>query len=195
MPRPREARIDDAVLRATLEAFFRAGVDGLSMVEVAAAAGVGRQSIYRRWPTKRALVLAAVEAAVVVLPEPRGTTVRERLGELLGAVDQRDVGARVVAVAGRIAVETERHPEIARRCVERFVLPRRRLLADELRAGVERGELRADLDVELVVETLTGALLLAHLTPGADLDRPPVEPSALVDLVLGGAAQRGRPQG
>ncbi|MGL5850662.1 MAG: TetR/AcrR family transcriptional regulator [Phycicoccus sp.] len=190
MARPRERRVDDAVLPVALELYFRGGLDGLSLVEVARQAGVSRQSVYRRWATKLELVLAAVHGVDLALPEPAGETVRERLVSLLGTVDPAVVGPRVAAFAGRIALERDRHPELARACLERFTVPRRQQLRDEVSAGVDRGELRAGLDVDLVVETLTGALLMPALTGAPVGVAPRVEAAPLVDLVLDGAAVR-----
>ncbi|MGL5928804.1 MAG: TetR/AcrR family transcriptional regulator [Dermatophilaceae bacterium] len=190
MARPRERRVDDAVLPVALELYFRGGLDGLSLVEVARQAGVSRQSVYRRWATKLELVLAAMRGVDLSLPEPTGETVRERLVSILGTVDPVVVGPRVAAFVGRIALERDQHPELAQACLERFTVPRRQQLHDEISAGVDRGELRSDLDVDLVVETLTGALLMPALTGASVGIAPLVAAAPLVDLVLDGAAAR-----
>ncbi|MGL4175904.1 MAG: TetR/AcrR family transcriptional regulator [Dermatophilaceae bacterium] len=190
MARPRERRVDDAVLPVALELYFRGGLDGLSLVEVARRAGVSRQSVYRRWATKLELVLAAVRGVDLSLPEPAGETVRERLVSILGTVDPVVVGPQVAAFVGRIALERDQHPELAQACLDRFTVPRRQQLYDEIAAGVDRGELSFGLDIDLVVETLTGALLMPALTGASMGIAPLVEPAPLVDLVLDGAAAR-----
>ncbi len=185
MPRSREARVDRAVLPVALDAFFQHGVDGLSVVDIARRAGVGRQSIYRRWPDRRSLVIAAIDAAPTELRQPTGSGIRDRLLELLRSVDPARVAGRLAMVAARLATEGESHPDIALRCIERFVLPRRAQLLAELERGVAAGELRADLDLDLVIETITAPTLMPHLV--ADGPSTAVDPAALIDLVLHGA--------
>lgn len=185
VPRSREARVDAAVLPIALESFFRHGVEGINVVDIARRAGVGRQSIYRRWPDRRALVLAAIDAAPVELPALSGSTTRDRLLQLLRSIDPARVAGRLAMVAARLATEGESDPEIARRCVERLVLPRRAQLRGELERGIARGELRADVDLDLLVEVVTAPTLLPHL---ARAGRPTaVDPAELIDLILRGA--------
>jgi AcrR family transcriptional regulator len=191
MSRPRDPRIDDAVLPIALDAFFRGGVDGLSMVEVAQRAGVGRQSLYRRWPTKRELVLAAVYAAPTVLPvPPPEATFRDRLVHLIGSVDAAELGTRMAAMVGRLGSERERYPDVVAACVDRFVRPRRAQLRAELERGVRLGEMRADVDLDLLVEALTAPLVFPYLTAPVVADIAPMTAAALVDLVIHGAAPR-----
>ncbi|MGF1646090.1 MAG: TetR/AcrR family transcriptional regulator [Kineosporiaceae bacterium] len=191
MPRHREDRIDESVLPLALESFLDRGVDGTIVVDIARRARVSRQSIYRRWPTREALVLAALDTAPATLPEPRGTTLRDRLISLLSSIDIGRVASRFAAFAARAPAESQRYPEVARRAVERLVGPRHAQLVAELRAGAARGELDADIDVLLLADVLTSPpmfrMLVPPITDGAQ-DRVPVDVPALVDLVLRGAA-------
>jgi AcrR family transcriptional regulator len=184
MTRPREHRIDEAVLPLALSWFFERGVDGISVADLAAQARVSRQSVYRRWPTKEAIVLAAIDAAPVRLPTPSGHGLRERLVELFGSVDLDQAARRSALMAGRLAVEGDRHPAVTRRCRERFIDPRRDQLLAELEAGVRRGELRADVDLALLAELLTAPLMFRFLLPGRIAH---ADPERVVDLVLAGA--------
>jgi hypothetical protein len=75
---------------------------------------------------------------------------------------------------------------------ENLVAPRRAVMAEVLRRGVARGELRADLDVELAIDLLTGPWVYRLLISGGDdteaISR--LDPSGLLDLILGGIAAR-----
>src|SRR5487761_336363 len=77
--RPRSERAEQAILDATLEAIAERGVDGVGCEAVAARAGVGKATLYRRWPGKEDLLIAGVAAMKPPLPEPRGESVREDL--------------------------------------------------------------------------------------------------------------------
>jgi AcrR family transcriptional regulator len=176
--------------------FFDEGLDAVNFVEVARRAGVSRQSIYRRWPSREALVLAAVDGAPIVLPEPVGTTMRDRLVSMLATVDPVSVGARLGRLVGRLATGAESHPQILERCLAHFIDPRRRQMLDELQRGVARGELREDVDLLLVADALTAPLLFRFMVAPADPESgqpPAVDPAMLVDLVLHGSAPPSRP--
>src|SRR5579871_3005300 len=84
--RPRSERAEQAILDATLEAIAERGVDGVGCEDVAARAGVGKATLYRRWPGKEDLLIAAFAAMRRPLPEPRGESVRADLVDLLTVV-------------------------------------------------------------------------------------------------------------
>ncbi|MGL5856837.1 MAG: TetR-like C-terminal domain-containing protein [Angustibacter sp.] len=188
MARPRERRIDDAVLPVALDLLLDHGLDGLSLVDVAARAGgqpaeplptlVGQAHARTGGGGRRDRRAA----------DPGGTAVRTRLVSLLSTVDVLTVAGRL----GRLGDGTE-DLELMRRCRERFTSPRRAQLVQELRRGVKRGEVRRGADLELVVDALTAPLLLRSVAmpptmPGGSPDGglPPVDVRALVDLVLDG---------
>src|SRR3954453_16263271 len=85
--RPRNVRADEAILEAVI-ALLGDGqsVDGLSMEAVAAKAGVGKATIYRRWPNKEALLIDAVATMKGPLPQPAGESVRDDLVMLVSAM-------------------------------------------------------------------------------------------------------------
>src|ERR1700728_5279925 len=84
--RPRSERAEQAILDATLEAIADHGVDGVHCEDVAARAGVGKATLYRRWPGKEDLLIAAFAAMRRPLPEPYGESAREDLIRLLTVV-------------------------------------------------------------------------------------------------------------
>ena len=81
--RPRSEQADRAIIDAALCVFAEHGVEGLCIEKVAAKAGVGKATIYRRWPGKEDLLLDALAALKTPLPEPRGDSVREDLVALM----------------------------------------------------------------------------------------------------------------
>src|SRR5258708_4831674 len=81
--RPRSERAEQAILDAALEAIAERGVDGVGCEDVAARAGVGKATLYRRWPGKEDLLIAAFASLKSPLPEPRGESAREDLIAML----------------------------------------------------------------------------------------------------------------
>src|SRR5260221_12486896 len=81
--RPRSEQADRAIIDATLEMFAESGAEGLCIEKVAARAGVGKATIYRRWPGKEDLLLDAPAALQAPLPGPRGGAGRGASGARL----------------------------------------------------------------------------------------------------------------
>ena len=196
--RPRSPRVDRAIRDATLELFAEGGFDGMSVDAVAARAGVGKAAIYRRWPTKEDMVLAAIADAFDEPVEPDTGTVR---GDLLRCAEDLH-GLMTGEVTGGVfppmSAELARGSRLGHAYARHVVGPRRELFAVALRRGVERGELPVGVDVELAVDLLVGTLLVRRLTSRlapepapAGAQRPGASmPEDLVDLVLAGLRHR-----
>jgi AcrR family transcriptional regulator len=185
--RPRSARADEAIIEAVLDFFPGAHTpDALSIEAIATRAGVGKATIYRRWPNKEALIVDAVVAMKGPVPPIRGESVREDLVTLLA-------GARHTSNqrAGKVTVcllpELHRNPQMYERYQE-VVEPRRQVMREVLRRGVETGELRADVDIELSLLMLSGPMLAQSMLRW----NPNVETSdlaeRLVDNLMAGIA-------
>lgn len=165
--RPRQAGIDVAVLDAALRQLSTLGYARLTIESVAAEAGVGRPAVYRRWRNKAELVMAALEdLRVREATEPSTGDTRRDLTAQLERVRHYfdDLGG--MALIGTLLVEEERHPELLEMFRERVVRPRRAELADVLRAGQERGDVRPDLDLDVAVALLVGAFYSRCVTGG-----------------------------
>lgn len=156
--RPRSAEADRAILDAALDELVECGWDGLTVEGVAARAGVGKTTIYRRYPSKVDLMLAAAQV-LALDKEPLPDT-----GSLAG--DVRALGRSYVTMltrsrVGRVLPATitamARSPEVAR-AHRRFVAEHRALITDLIGRAVERGELAPGADVELFVDMLFGPL-------------------------------------
>lgn len=184
--RPRSAQADTAIVDATLALLSEEGFDRLSMDAVAARAGVGKATIYRRWPSKEALVIEAVARRTDPFPAMTGGSARERLVTLLEAIvatSRTGVGRLLPCMVGASVT----NPALARHYREQILEPRRARIAEIVREGVAAGELRAGLDAELAVDQIVGPLLYRIVF--ADQDPVPGDHAArLVDAVLAGLA-------
>lgn len=185
--RPRSERADKAILSATLDLLAEeAGVAGVSMEAVAARAGVGKTTIYRRWPNKEALIVDALAAIKHPLPELAEHSVRDDLYALARAVgteQKRKHGRCLWNVLG----SAEKHPELLARYRRDVIEPRREIIRGVLHRGIETGELRPDINVETVVSLLVGALTSQNRAL-APLDAPDDLPRRVVDTLLLGIA-------
>ena len=157
--RPRSERAEQAILDATLEAIAERGVDGVHCEDVAARAGVGKATLYRRWPGKEDLLIAALASLKSPLPEPRGESVREDLIAMLDVLAADADDPRYARQYALLHNEGQRYPRLVKRYKEQVVEPRRDLIRSVLRRGVAAGELRRDTDVEIAMLTLTGAVM------------------------------------
>jgi AcrR family transcriptional regulator len=157
--RPRSERAELALLDATIEALGECGIDGVRCEDVAARAGVGKATLYRRWPGKEDLLIAAFAAMKHPLPQPRGESAREDLIGLLTAVAADADDPRLAQQFALLHGASERYPRLTARYREEVVEPRRELVRAVLRRGIETGELRPDIDVEVAMLLLTGAVM------------------------------------
>lgn len=157
--RPRSERADRAIIEAALSLFAESGPEGLCIERVAARAGVGKATIYRRWPGKEDLLLDAIAALKTPLPEPAGRSVREDLVTLLGTLCQDSADPRRAREFALLLGEGAKYPRLMARYVETVLEPRREVVRAVLRRGVASGELRPDLDVDAALFMLVGAVV------------------------------------
>ena len=138
------------------------------MEQVRARAGVGKATLYRRYGSKQELVAEAIRHLNQPLEPPDTGAVRE---DILAVARSVLAGAERVQFASfvpRLLAEAAGDPEMHAIFYENLVAPRRAVMGDVLRRGVERGELRADLDVELAIDILTGPWVYRLLISGGD---------------------------
>jgi AcrR family transcriptional regulator len=182
--RPRDRSKDAAVLDATVRLLATEGVAGTSMDKVATAAGVSKVTVYTRWRGKNELIGAALaHLRLGRVPEPVGD-VRADLVALLEAMREQYVEVGAMSILGTCLADEPGSGELLGIVREATLLPRRALFAAVLGAGADRGELRADLDVEAATSLVVGALYADHLA-GRDTNAPGW-PGAVVDLALSG---------
>ncbi|NDU72186.1 TetR family transcriptional regulator [Actinomadura sp. DSM 109109] len=156
--RPRSERADRAIVEATLDLLAEeSGVAGVSVEAVAARAGVGKTTIYRRWPSKEALIVHALGSVKEPLPEPSGASVREDLTAIARRFAS-DRHRRYSRCFWNVVGGAEKYPELYARYRQDVIEPRRDAVRRVIQRGVDSGELRADLDVEVAMSLLLGPL-------------------------------------
>lgn len=157
--RPRSERADQAILAAALDLFAELGPDALGIEQVAARAGVGKATIYRRWPGKEEMLLDALGSLATKMPEPQGRSVRADLTALLTAICREAADPRRARLFALLQGEGVRYPRLMKRYVETVVQPRRDIVRSVLRRGIGTGELRENADIEAAAFLLEGAVL------------------------------------
>lgn len=185
--RPRDPALDGRIREAALDLFLEHGIDGSTMDEVAARAGVGKASVYRRWQTKEDLVVEALEQVLgAEVPIPDSGSLRDDL-----ALVWRDLlrflhttrGATMFGLVHSTSGSGDGMMRVRRQLCDR----QQQIAARSLAHARERGELRADVTDETIINLIIG-LTMARLMlgrPAHDLTEVP----ELVELVLHGVAE------
>lgn len=175
--RPRDARIDDAILDTTLRLLGDVGYQAMSISAIADAAGVGRPAIYRRFHSKADLVVAAV-LRLNAEPDPvLPTHPRQALGTLLARTADALTSPGGLATLGSLLVQERRDPELLAAFRHQVFDPRHTVVHGVLRDGIQRGIVAADADLEAVDASLFGAVL-ARAVLGEPVD------AAWIDRVI-----------
>jgi len=133
-------------------------------------------------------VAAAVRHLNQHIPVPDTGNVRDDILAVAGSVLAAAARVGAATFMPRMLAESAGDPEMHAIFYENLVAPRRAVMAEVLRRGVERGELRRDLDVELAIDMLTGPWVYRMLISGGRM--PTVDPQRLLDAVLAGIAAR-----
>ena len=186
--RGRAAQVVERVMQATLQELARVGYAALRIDEVAARSEVNKTTVYRRWPTKAALVAAALQGQMRERPTIDTGSVRGDLRASLLAIANlrlRDRGVLRVVLAERTDPEVD---AITRRLRQAL----RRTRIEMVKRGVARGELPEGTDAEAVVDLVSAplhrALLFDERLSSREIDR-------MLDLILAGAAACASPRG
>lgn len=190
--RPRSPEADRAILTATIDLLADEGYSGVTMEGVACRAGVGKATVYRRWHSKSDLVVDAMSACREqrTPPADTGSLRADLLVFVQGFTDHlrtSDAGRVMPALVAELA----RNPELATAFREGFVQPRRARVLDAVRRGVERGEVRADVDPELVADGVVALLLHRFLVTGMEIDDG--APARVVDMLWRGISSTAGP--
>ena len=184
--RPRDPEADRAILQATLKLLTDQGYASMSVEQVASEAGVGKTTIYRGYASKEELVSAAVGALRDDIGPPPDT------GDARADIVEMIVRAQVVltrgpgfAMIGALLVEERRSAELFELFRERLIRPRRDEAVMVLQRGVDRGEIRAAVDLEVAVHAVVGATFARHIL-GTPESRKRIEQT--VDTIWSGLA-------
>lgn len=182
--RPRDPRTDERIITAAADLMRRRGFEKMTVDEVAAEAGVGKATVYRRWPSKDDLAVAAMDRLYSVeIPDVDTGSIRGDLTatyrSVLTFVGSPE-GSAYLRMCITESVRDERIAALYRTSTEQAEAQARKMY---LRA-IDRGEVRADLDLDLCVQWLGGLIATRTITnrPLPTLD----DVDALVELSLRG---------
>jgi AcrR family transcriptional regulator len=167
--RPRSPEAHQAILSATLTLLDEVGYPALTIEAVAARAGVGKTTIYRRWPSKLELVVEAVAEMRPPLPtEDTGSIQGDFLAFQRGQISRVAAGP-MPRIAPRLLAESVNDRELHEAVQRELIDPIRTAIGEVLQRGVDRGELRADLDLELATDVIHGTVVYRILRSQGDL--------------------------
>jgi AcrR family transcriptional regulator len=161
--RPRSEQARQAILRATLKILGKNGFSDFKIEEVAAHASVGKATVYRWWPNKGALIADAFASSTTrKLRFPDTGSVYADMSQQMRQLIKvfRSRRGRIVSA---ILAAGQSDKDLIEAFRERFLWPRRREAYATLRRGIERGELRKDLDPDLLLDSLYGPIYMRFL--------------------------------
>jgi len=179
--RPRSEEAHQAILDATLALLVEVGFSALTVEGVAQRAGVGKATIYRRWPSKLPLVVEAF-SQLPALEEVDSGNLVEDLSAMLKSYLQLFNQTPLAAVLPSLAGERAHNPELSK-LFDPVMKARRGPLIRALERSVARGELPADLDVELAADLVVGPIAVRVMN-GSRVNPRSVGP--IVELALRG---------
>jgi AcrR family transcriptional regulator len=184
--RPRSSEADQAILDAAIEIYGALGLGGLTVDAVAALAGVSKATIYRRYPSKADLVIAAAHRAAEA-KEPKAFTgdLRRDLRIVLEHLRAVMQDPKVGSACRMLTMDAHRDEQL--RCLQReFVQLRRSRTTTLLADAIARRDLRADTDPHIASDQLSGPLFYRFLVSGEPIDDEFLD--AVVDAFLRGYA-------
>ena len=187
--RPRSEASHQAIIRATLELLLETGYRALTMEGVRARAGVGKATIYRRWSSKAELVRDAIVFMHDDVAAPDTGSLRGDYGGMAARVRSAAHRSGAATLMPRLLGDVADDPELRAIFYDNLVEPRRAQMRTVLQRAVERGEIRDDVDVELMIDLFAGPVIYRLLITGGDLMQLPAV-DAQLDALLGGLAAR-----
>lgn len=183
--RPRSDRAHAAILAATAELLGQAGYAGLTIEAVAERAGVARQTIYRRWSSKLALVIALLAELSESAPLPDTGSIRTDIAQLYRRYAAYIPSAGGPIIPGLIA-ESLYNDELAA-IVRDYIMTRRRQAIRIFERAIERGEIDPHANAEMLVDLISGFSWYRKLIAGIEIRDQDAE--AMAALLLDGIAR------
>lgn len=191
--RPRPPATDQSIIKATIELLTEGGPAAATVDAIAQRSGSAKTTIYRRWPSREALILDALRAAVRgtsgqvaatrELDVAHGSSVRGSARNILSLVQNPVFRAAFPTISHEMLGETT----LGERFRADVFRPIRASLKSRLQDEVVRGEIRPDVDLDLVFDMVNGAMLYRALV-GEPIGERVAD--AIADLILSGAAAK-----
>ena len=189
--RPRSEESRQSILNSTLKLLKQDGFPELSIEAIAADANVGKTTVYRWWPTKAALVADSFFASAEdELQFPNTGSVQRDMSLQMRRVIRIFRSDRGKVVAALLA-GGQSDPDLLEAFRERFMWPKRRQAYQTLQRGIDRGELPADSDKDLILDSLYGPIYMRFLIRHDKLAESFAD--ELCGLVLQGLKRQVRP--
>jgi AcrR family transcriptional regulator len=188
-PTRRSSRAQAAILEATRELIGEIGWDKMSIEGIAAAAGVGKQTIYRWWPSKAALVLDMWSPEVqqqLHFPNT-GNLAADLKAQIKSVIDLSNDPTFGPSFRALVA-ESQLDTALSNQLLERIFRPRIEAAKERLRAAQHDGQLAPDIDLDLAIDLFYGGFYHRYLLRVAPLTHEHAD--AVVDAVLGGIGGR-----
>jgi AcrR family transcriptional regulator len=184
-PQRRSARSQAAILKAAYELCQQQGYARLTIEGIAARAGVGKQTIYRWWPSKGAVLLEVFVDQILARLDAADTgspldDLRHRVNATAEVLADTTIGPHIASLLG----DAQGDPALANELHERLVAPARAQHRELIRTAQDRGELRADIDADLMADALFAPIWFRLLVTKADLS--PKFADDIADTVMSG---------
>jgi AcrR family transcriptional regulator len=175
--RPRSNEAQQAILRAALDLVSAKGFRAITVDQIAAKAGVGKMTLYRRWPNKAALVMDALLQLIGPQTDfPSSTHALSSLQKQLH-LQAKFFRSKYGLLIRSLLAEAQSDEGLARAFRERWIHPRRQGVIRMLRMAIKQGDLRKDIDLETTTDMLYGPIYYRLLLGTGAID------SAFIDLV------------
>ncbi|WP_327694427.1 TetR/AcrR family transcriptional regulator [Streptomyces sp. NBC_00459] len=184
--RPRSEAVERSIIEGVMQ-LLEEGVPlaDISIERVARTAGVGKATIYRRWPGKEELFVDVMRVMEPVDPELPGTSVRDDLVVLLETLRRRGLAKQSSAFLHNVHAQMKSSPKLWAAYSDTVLEPRRLLGVELLRRGQRTGEVRPDVDVTLMNDLFVGPMLLRSVLR-SDAELPEGLAEQIVDTLLEG---------
>lgn len=168
--RPRSLQVTETILSTTLRLLEQEGYKKLSLESIARSSGAGKQTLYRWWPSKAAIVLEAIRThCQLEIPVPDHGSVRQDLLEYIGNTCKLLNGPIGKMIAALI-VETQFDEEFSLMFNIEFISTRREALTSILKKGIEQGAIKTSHDLNFLVDLCYGPIWYRLLNRHAPLD-------------------------
>lgn len=161
--RPRSEQARQSILQSTLQLLAEKGFSQLTIEAVAARANVGKATVYRWWPDKGALIADAFASSTTrKLHFPDTGSVRSDMNQQMRQLIKVFRSRRGRIVSAMLGAGQSDHNLIAA-FRERFMKPRRQEAYATLRRGISRGQLKKNVDMDLLLDSLYGPIYMRFL--------------------------------
>jgi AcrR family transcriptional regulator len=186
----RGARLQKLILKTALKRVFDVGFRGVTVESIAAETGVGKTTIYRHWPNKAAVIMAAflmeVEPITIFPPQPRAIdTLRLQMRSQV-----RQFGGKYGVLIRALIGEAQVDPDMAKAFREQWIIPRRGLLREVIEMAQIQGDFRDDIDFETAMDMIYAPVYFRLLAGHAPLSEYYVD--TLLEEVRKGLGSRSK---